>query len=120
MKSNIVFAVFLALALQVFSNRTFASQAVSNYEMIGDSSLSAKTNPFDARIINGRLVIKFQTGNSNGVVGLHDILGNKVFESTSGENIDFSMAGLRSGVYFLVWKDNRNSFTRRIVFRQEN
>lgn len=120
MKRIVVAATFFALSLPVLSFGAIANESVFTTDFVGDSAQSAKINPFDARIVNGRLSIKFLSNSTSAVVGLHDILGNKVFESNSLENVDFSMAGLKSGVYFLVWKDNRNSFTRRIVYRQEN
>lgn len=84
------------------------------------ASQSSQAAPFDSKIINGRLQIVLRNTAGSAIVALHDILGNKVFEAPANENVEWSLAGLKSGIYILVWKENRASFTKRIVFRQEN
>jgi hypothetical protein len=79
-----------------------------------------KESNLETRLVNGRLQVVLKDQNAIGLIALHDVLGNKIFESPANDNIDWSMAGLKSGVYFLVWKDGRNNQTRRILFRQDN
>lgn len=97
----------------------FANGEVENSNGLGDSTLAAKINPFESKIVNGNLQIRFLAGNGSGIVGMHDILGNKIFESSASEFVEFNMNGLKSGVYFIVWRENKTSFTRRFVFRRE-
>jgi hypothetical protein len=81
---------------------------------------SSIENPIEAKIIGGRLQVAIKSGISSGTISLHDVLGNKVFETAANDNIDWSLAGLKSGVYFVAWRDNKSNFTKRLVYRQEN
>jgi len=123
---KLLYAVLLIFATsQAFAARfsLIHSDFSKDAEAPGDSAIfskSSQSNPFDSRIINGRLQISIKPGVTSGVVGLHDILGNRIFEAAANENIEWSLAGLKSGIYILVWKESRNSFTKRIVYRQEN
>lgn len=119
MKNLFIIAAILVFSLELVCTPVKAENR-GNMEWLGDSSLSIRTNPFETKLSNGVLQIKFIAGNGSGVVGMHDILGNKVFEATADDVVEFSTRSLKSGVYFIVWRENKNSFTRRIVIRHEN
>lgn len=113
-------ALFTAVLFSAVSSQAFASQGQENFDFLGDSTLNAKVNPFESKLINNTLQIKFLAGNGSGVVGMHDILGNRIFESTASEFVDFNMNNLKPGVYFIVWREGKQSYTRRFVYRPEN
>jgi hypothetical protein len=92
---------------------------ISTMSVLKVSNLQ-RDNILDTKVINGRLMVSIKESNANGLICLHDVLGNKIFESPANDNVDWSMAGLKSGVYFVVWKEGKNNFTKRILFRQEN
>jgi hypothetical protein len=69
---------------------------------------------------DGRLKIELSQDFHSGNVYLCDLLGNKILESTANDNIDWSLANLKSGVYFVIWKDNKSSFTKKFIHKQDN
>jgi len=77
-------------------------------------------NPIETRMNNERLQISIRSLNASGSIALYDILGNKLIETPANDNIEVTMAGYRSGAYFVVWKDNKMSFTKRFIYRSEN
>ena len=77
-------------------------------------------NPVEAIIVNDRLHISIKTQNPTGSIIIHDILGNRILETSANEEKSISMAGHKSGVYFIVWRDNKISYTKRILYRTDN
>jgi hypothetical protein len=75
--------------------------------------------PFAFLVKDKRLEIKMDAANQSGRVFLFDILGNKVLEANANDAIDWSLAGLKSGVYFIVWKDAKASYTKKFLYKQE-
>jgi hypothetical protein len=73
----------------------------------------------EVRVIDNRLQVDLPENLKSGKVVVFDLLGNQVFESNSNSNIDFSMAGQKSGIYFVVWKDGKTSLTKKFVYKQE-
>jgi hypothetical protein len=50
---------------------------------------------------------------------MFDILGNKVFEIPANESLEYSVANLKSGLYFLILKGPKGSYTRKFLHKQE-
>jgi hypothetical protein len=50
---------------------------------------------------------------------MYDILGNKVFELPANDALEFPVANLKSGLYFVVLKGSKGSFTKKILHKQE-
>jgi hypothetical protein len=50
---------------------------------------------------------------------MFDILGNKVFELPANETVEYSLANLKSGLYFVVLKNQKGNFTRKFLHKQE-
>ncbi len=95
------------------------SLAVSGSRSGIQNQVSAQENPMNLVLREGRLQIRLTEAYHTGTIYLFDLLGNKVMESGANDNIDWSLAGLKSGVYFVVWKDGKASFTRKLVYKQE-
>lgn len=103
------------------------SNLSSRLELGGDStakSTSFRTSRaedfFQIKLANNRLNVELNGNPGQGTYALHDVLGNLIYQSNGNEPSEWSMSGLKSGIYFFVWKGNKSSFTKRIVFRQEN
>jgi len=77
-------------------------------------------NPLQFVVKEGRLQIRLPEELHTGSVFLFDLLGNKIFETLANDNIDWSLANLKSGIYFVVWKENKSSFTRKFIHKQDN
>jgi len=77
-------------------------------------------NPIETKLINNRLQIFIKTPNASGVITIHDLLGNTVLQTQADQNTEVSMAGHKSGVYFIGWKDGKSNFTKRIIYRADN
>lgn len=116
MKKLLLSTFFLGLLL------SFESQAISrSFPEAGDdvSHVAGPESQIDLRIIDNRLQVNLSDNMKSGKIVVFDILGNQIFESNSNSNIDFSMAGQKSGIYFVVWKDGKTSLTKKFVYKQE-
>jgi len=118
MKQTFLFAAALFISLSttgadVFSNSYSTSTGAEN-------SFQAQLNPLNLVLRDGRLKIELDQEFHSGHVYLCDLLGNRIFESPANDNIDWSLANLKSGVYFVIWKDNKTSFTRKFIHKQDN
>jgi hypothetical protein len=84
-----------------------------------DRKGNTSDNPLNLVLRDGRLKITLADDFNSGKIFLFDLLGNKILEASANENIDWSLAGLKSGVYFVVLKDAKASFTKKFLFKQE-
>jgi hypothetical protein len=76
-------------------------------------------DPLELIIRSGKLQIRWNEAYPSGDVFLYDLLGNKIFIARANEAIEWNMENLRTGVYFVVWKDGRNAFTKKFLYRQD-
>jgi hypothetical protein len=117
-------ALSICLALMVFQGTVYAKPisvvpSITNTGAEDSENLLATNPPFEVFQREKRLEIKMAVENQSGRVFLFDILGNKVLEANANDAIDWSLAGLKSGVYFIVWKDAKASFTKKFLYKQE-
>lgn len=82
-------------------------------------AFSPENEPFVLTMRQSRLHIDFAPDYRNGIVSMFDILGNKVFELPANEAVDYSVANLKSGLYFIVLKGPQGNFTRKFLHKQE-
>ncbi len=123
MKQIFLFAAAFLISAVSFGASGFwggkDSLAVSGSRFGIQNQISSQENPLNLVLREGRLQIRLSEAYHSGTVYLFDLLGNKVMESGANDNIDWSLAGLKSGVYFVVWKDGKASFTRKLLYKQE-
>lgn len=115
--------IFLFAAALFISFSTMGSEIniFPNSPSVGsESDFQPQVNPLNLVLRDGRLKIELDQQYHSGNVYLCDLLGNRILESTANDNIDWSLANLKSGVYFVIWKDNKASFTRKFIHKQEN
>ena len=107
--------VMLSASGQVSKGSISTNAVTSSRNLVANSE-----NPVEAKIFNDRLQINIKAPNVSGLVTVHDVLGNKILETQANDNNALSMAGHKSGVYFIVWKDQKSSFTKRFLYRADN
>ena len=91
----------------------------SNHKSTIERRPATSENPLNLLLRDSRLKVTLSDNLNSGTVYLFDLLGNKVFEASANETIDWSLAGLKSGIYFVVLKDVKSSFTKKLLFKQE-
>jgi hypothetical protein len=107
--------------VMVSSSGQISKGSISTNSVTSSRNIIANSeNPVEAKIINDRLQINIKASNVSGLVSIHDILGNKIFEAPANDNNSLSMVGHKSGVYFVVWKDQKSSFTKRFFYWADN
>jgi len=84
-----------------------------------ENPLPEATEPFSLLIRQSRLHIEIAADYQTGMVSMYDILGNKVFELPANDALEFPVANLKSGLYFVVLKGSKGSFTKKILHKQE-
>lgn len=114
---------FLFAAALFISFSTLGAE-INNYSnsvsVDSENGFQPQVNPLNLVLRDGRLKIELAQEFHSGNVYLCDLLGNRILESTANDNIDWSLANLKSGVYFVIWKDNKTSFTRKFIHKQDN
>jgi hypothetical protein len=104
----------------VFPNGNTVKGSIVANTVTSRSNLVIQENPIESKIINERLLVQVKTSSNSGTIKVHDLLGNKIIETTANDGLDISMAGHKAGVYFIIWKDGKNSFTKKFIYRPEN
>lgn len=84
-----------------------------------NNSISPDKEPFVLSLRQSRLHIEIETDYQNGTLTMFDLLGNKVFELPANESVEYSVANLKSGLYFIVLKGGKTNFTRKFLHKQE-
>lgn len=84
-----------------------------------ENNLSEVTEPFSLLIRQSRLHIEISADYQTGLVSMYDILGNKVFELPANDALEYPVANLKSGLYFVVLKSSKGSFTKKVLHKQE-
>jgi hypothetical protein len=114
--NKIIFSsLILVFVLSIFSSTSYAS--LSHAEE--NETISPLAEPFSLVFRDSRLHIEFNNEHKNGMVSMFDILGNKVFELPANETVEYSLANLKSGLYFVVLKNQKGNFTRKFLHKQE-
>jgi len=118
MKQTILFAAALFISFSTIGSGINTIQNSTSVD--SENAVQPQANPLSLVLRDGRLKIELDQNVHSGNVYLCDLLGNKILESTANDNIDWSLANLKSGVYFVIWKDNKSSFTRKFIHKQDN
>ena len=116
MKKILLSTLLLGLLL------SFESKALTASLLKSEDDVALVAGPdaqIEVRIIDNRLQVNLPENMKSGKIVVFDLLGNQVFEANSNSNIDFSMAGQKSGIYFVVWKDGKTNLTKKFVYKQE-
>lgn len=117
----LTFSAFVSTAFgSSFGEENTAGDSTSIGILSVQNPVPNSENPITLIQRDGRLQIRFTAEINTGMVYLFDLLGNKIHESNANDNIDWSLANLKSGVYFVVWKENKTSFTRKFIHKQDN
>lgn len=86
----------------------------------GETTLSPlDKDPFVLNIKQSRLHIEVASEHKNATITMFDLLGNKVFELPANDGIEYPVANLKSGLYFIVLKGGKVNFTRKFLHKQE-
>ncbi len=118
MKQTFLFAAALFISFSTIGARINNIQNSTSVD--SETGFQPQANPLNLVLRDGRLKIELAQESHSGNVYLCDLLGNKILESTANDNIDWSLANLKSGVYFVIWKDNKSSFTKKFIHKQDN
>lgn len=84
----------------------------------GNLVATRQDNPFTAKVINQKLRVSF-TNSASGTVGVFDLLGNKLYSGAANDDLEVSLAGYKTGVYFVILNDSKRRYTQRFLYRQE-
>ena len=118
MKQPFLFTAALFISISTVGAEINTKQ--NETAVVSENGFQPQVNPLNLVVRDGRLKIELNQESHSGHVYLCDLLGNKILESTANDNIDWSLANLKSGVYFVVWKDDKASYTRKFIHKQDN
>lgn len=111
------FAAMISMASMAYSAPLFAGIRLIGSE---ETALNApEAEPFVLSVRQSRLHIEISSDVKNSTISMFDILGNKVFEMPANEAIEYSVANLKTGIYFIVLKGGKVNFTRKFLHKQE-
>lgn len=120
MRKVLLSTILLAgISAAAYSFTRSASAAPSGGNFEENELLSTENEPFALSIRQSRLRIEIASEHKSGTLSMYDLLGNKVFEFPANESIEYSVANLKSGLYFIVLKGGKTNFTRKFLHKQE-
>jgi hypothetical protein len=120
MRKVILSAILISgLGLSAYSLSRSASFFAPPGASSGNDILAPENEPFIMTLRQSRLHIEISQENQNSTVSMFDILGNRIFEMPANESVVYSVANLKSGLYFIILKGPKGNFTRKFLHKQE-
>jgi len=120
MRKLILSTIFIAgLGVSAYSITKAVSSRISGKNSSESEVISPENEPFILTLRQSRLHVEIAPEHRNSVISMFDILGNKVFEIPANESLEYSVANLKSGLYFLILKGPKGSYTRKFLHKQE-
>jgi hypothetical protein len=120
MRKLILSTIFIAgIGLSAYSISKAAFSRPESEKTSGSDASSPESEPFVLTLRQSRLHVDISPEHRNSSLSMFDILGNKVFEMPANESLEYNVANLKSGLYFLILKGPKGNFTRKFLHKQE-
>jgi hypothetical protein len=120
MRKLILSTIFIAgIGLSAYSITKAVASRPEAEKLAGNELLSPESEPFVLTLRQSRLHVEIMPEHRNSSLSMFDILGNKVFEMPANESVEYNVANLKSGLYFLILKGPKGNFTRKFLHKQE-